>query len=66
MTTAMRTRRWIRIGASAAALWYWHVYGEILARHWWGKSTRFKVTNSLDGIIYALITGATFGWLCPH
>jgi hypothetical protein len=33
---------------------------------WWGKSTRFTVTNSLDGIIYALITGATFGWLWPH
>ena len=33
---------------------------------WWGKSTRSTVTNSLDGIIYALITGATFGWLWPH
>lgn len=32
---------------------------------WWGKSTRFTVTNSLDGIIYALVTGATFGWLWP-
>jgi len=33
---------------------------------WWGKSTRFTVTNSLDGIIFALITGATFGWLWPR
>jgi len=33
---------------------------------WWGKSTRFTLTNSIDGIIYALITGATFGWLWPH
>lgn len=33
---------------------------------WWGKSTRFTVTNSLDGIIYALITAGTFGWLWPH
>jgi len=33
---------------------------------WWGRSTRFTVTNSLDGIIYALITGATFGWLWPR
>jgi hypothetical protein len=33
---------------------------------WWGKSTRFTVTHTLDGIIYALITGATFGWLWPH
>ena len=33
---------------------------------WWGKSTRFTVTYSLDGIIYALVTGATFGWLWPR
>ena len=33
---------------------------------WWGKSTRFTLTHSLDGVIYALITGATFGWLWPH
>ena len=33
---------------------------------WWGKSTRFTLTNSIDGIIYALITGGTFGWLWPH
>ena len=33
---------------------------------WWGKSLRSTVTNSLDGIIYAAITGATFGWLWPR
>ena len=33
---------------------------------WWGQSTRFTVTYSLDGIIFALVTGATFGWLWPH
>ena len=33
---------------------------------WWGQSTRFTLTHSLDGIIYALITGGTFGWLWPH
>jgi hypothetical protein len=33
---------------------------------WWGKGTRFTVTNTLDGLIYALITGATFGWLWPR
>ena len=32
---------------------------------WWGKSTRFTITYSLDGILYALVTGATFGWLWP-
>ena len=33
---------------------------------WWGKSTRFTVTHSLDGIIFALITAGTFGWLWPR
>jgi hypothetical protein len=33
---------------------------------WWGRSTRFTVTHSLDGLIYALITGGTFGWLWPR
>jgi len=32
---------------------------------WWGKTTRFTLTNSIDGVIFALITGATFGWLWP-
>lgn len=33
---------------------------------WWGQGTRFTVTYSIDGVIYALITGATFGWLWPR
>jgi hypothetical protein len=33
---------------------------------WWGKGTRFTLTNSLDGLLFALVTGATFGWLWPH
>jgi hypothetical protein len=33
---------------------------------WWGKSTRFTLTYSLDGVVYALVTGATFGWLWPR
>ena len=33
---------------------------------WWGKSTRFTLTHSVDGLVYALVTGATFGWLWPR
>jgi hypothetical protein len=32
---------------------------------WWGKSTRYTITYSVDGLLYALVTGATFGWLWP-
>ena len=33
---------------------------------WWGKSTRLTLTYSVDGLVYALVTGATFGWLWPR
>jgi len=32
---------------------------------WWGKSTRMTLTYSVDGLVYALVTGATFAWLWP-
>ena len=33
---------------------------------WWGKSTRLTLTYSVDGLVYALVTGAAFGWLWPR
>lgn len=33
---------------------------------WWGRSTRFTLTYSVDGVVYALVTGATFAWLWPR
>lgn len=33
---------------------------------WWGRSTRFTVTHTLDALIYALLTGGVFGWLWPR
>jgi hypothetical protein len=32
---------------------------------WWGKGTRFTLTYTVDGLIYALVTAGTFGWLWP-
>jgi hypothetical protein len=32
---------------------------------WWGKGTRFTLTYSLDGLVYALVTAGAFGWLWP-
>lgn len=32
---------------------------------WWGKSLRYTLTYSIDGLLFALVTGATFGWLWP-
>lgn len=33
---------------------------------WWGKGLRSTITNSLDGLIYALVIAGTFGWLWPR
>jgi len=33
---------------------------------WWGRSARFTLTYSVDGLVYALVTCATFGWLWPR
>jgi hypothetical protein len=32
---------------------------------WWGKSARMTLTYSVDGLLYALVTGGVFGWLWP-
>ena len=33
---------------------------------WWGRGTRITLTYSVDGLIYAIVTGTTFGWLWPR
>ncbi len=33
---------------------------------WWGKGTRFTITNTIDGLAYALVTAGAFGWLWPR
>ncbi len=32
---------------------------------WWGKSWRTTALSMFDGLIYALLTAGTFGWLWP-
>ena len=33
---------------------------------WFGRAWSTTLKNTLDGLIYALLTGGTFGWLWPH
>ena len=33
---------------------------------WWGKSLRSTITNTLDAVLYALLTAGIFGWRWPH
>jgi hypothetical protein len=40
------------------ALWQFYV--------WFGKSLRYMITSSIDGLIYALLTAGIFGWLWPR
>lgn len=33
---------------------------------WFGRSVANTVKSTVDGLIYALLTAGTFGWLWPH
>jgi hypothetical protein len=42
----------------AGALWQMSI--------WYKRSWRTTITSSVDGLIYALVTAGTFGWLWPR
>ena len=33
---------------------------------WWGRNWAWTIRNMLDGLLYGLLTGGTFGWLWPR
>lgn len=33
---------------------------------WWGRSWSRTIRSMLDGLLYGLLTGGTFGWLWPR
>jgi hypothetical protein len=33
---------------------------------WWGRRWSWTIRNLLDGLLYGLLTGGTFGWLWPR
>jgi ABC-type transport system involved in multi-copper enzyme maturation permease subunit len=33
---------------------------------WWGRRWSWTIRNMLDGLLYGLLTGGTFGWLWPR
>lgn len=47
----------------AALLGY--AFGPIPNAIWWGHPWTVTIKHMIDGLIYALITGATFAWLWP-
>lgn len=48
----------------AAILGY--AVGSFVQGIWWGQPWGAVFKDSADGILYAIVTGATFAWLWPH
>jgi hypothetical protein len=44
--------------AYAAAIWPTSI--------WYGRSWKTTFKSTIDGLVYALITAGTFGWLWPR
>ena len=53
-----------RIAGTAGMLGY--AFGGIPYSIWYGKPWSVALKEIIDGVIYGLIIGATFGWLWPH
>jgi hypothetical protein len=44
--------------AYSAALWQMSI--------WYSRSWSLTIKSTIDGLVYALLTAGTFGWLWPH
>jgi hypothetical protein len=53
-----------RIVGTAAFLAYG--FGTVSNAIWKGQTLSFTIKEVVDGLIYALLTAGTFGWLWPH
>ncbi len=42
-----------------------HGLGPIPNAIWWGQPWRSAIKHVVDGLVYAIVTGLTFGWLWP-
>jgi len=50
------------VGASAFLAYAFALWQGVI---WYHRSTRVALMSTLDGLIYALLTAGTFGWLWP-
>ncbi len=51
---------------ASAMAWVAYAGGAMPGTIWEGKPSSFAAKAIVDGLVYALITGAIFGWLWPH
>ena len=42
-----------------------YAFGAPIQSIWWGQAWSRTLRNMVDGLIYGLLTGGTFGWLWP-
>jgi hypothetical protein len=49
-------------GTSAVMAW---ALGPMTESIWFGRPWRISIKHAIDGVIYGLVTGGTFGWLWP-
>lgn len=51
------------VGATAFAC---YVFAEVQRSIWWKQPWSLTAKNAFDGLLYALLTAGTFGWLWPQ
>jgi hypothetical protein len=49
----------------ALAAFMGHGLGPLPSAIWWGQPWRVAIKHTIDGLIFAILTGLTFAWLWP-
>ncbi len=53
-----------RVAGTSA--FYAHAFGRVIESVWMGRSWMTTAKNVFDGLLYALVTAGSFGWLWPN
>ncbi len=65
-TLARGTPFWLVFRVAGAVAFAAYSLGQVPNAIWWGRPWRSALKEVADGIVYALLTGAAFGWLWPE
>lgn len=51
---------------AGTSAFYAYAFGRVVESIWMGRAWSTTLKNVFDGLVYALVTAATFAWLWPH
>jgi nucleoside recognition membrane protein YjiH len=57
---------WLVFRVAGAVAFAGYSFAQVPNAIWWGRPWKSVLKEVADGIVYALLTAGTFGWLWPE